>query len=85
MEANLENNDISAVETKDLEATPCKWDENHQECVKTASAKKECAEVRITILDEESTDDKQEDDEEDHDGKEEGDEEVEDQEKEEEG
>ena len=52
-EANLENNDISAVETKDLEATPSCG--NHQECVKTASTKKECAEVRITILDEEST------------------------------
>ena len=45
---------------KDLEATPScilgnsrPRDENHQECAKTASAKKECAKVRITILDKE--------------------------------
>ena len=43
VEANLENNDISAVETKDLEATPsCKWEENHQECVKVFENNCQC-------------------------------------------
>ena len=61
VEANLENDDISAVEKNDLEATSSrKWDENQQERVKgkdkTVPAKKESVpEVRITILNEEST------------------------------
>ena len=56
VEANFESKDISAVGKNNLEATPSfKWDVKHQEKENPASARIEPAEIRITIVNEEST------------------------------